>query len=64
MAKKIKIYNDKKWSNNKLSDNNKDNRHKKEVITFFYISVQVLENSGILDAYEYFLRAICKNGLP
>jgi len=23
-----------------------------------------LERSGILDAYEYFLRAICKNGLP
>jgi hypothetical protein len=26
--------------------------------------VNVLEQSGILDAYEYFLRAICKNGLP
>lgn len=24
----------------------------------------MLEKSGILDAYEYFLRAICKNGLP
>jgi hypothetical protein len=31
--------------------------------SFCYI-VGVLEKSGILDAYEYFLRAICKNGLP
>jgi len=31
---------------------------------FYCYLVGVLERSGILDAYEYFLRAICKNGLP
>jgi len=24
----------------------------------------VIKSSGLLDAYEHFLRAICKNGLP
>ncbi len=26
--------------------------------------IKVLETSGILDAYEYYLRSICKMGLP
>jgi len=51
------------FSNNKLNRSRKDSKLKSEVI-FRIIIVKVLETSGILDAYEYFLRAICKNGLP
>lgn len=51
------------FSNNKPNRNRKDWKLKNEV-PFNFMIVEVLETSGILDAYEYFLRAICKNGLP
>lgn len=61
--RKKKIKRGKKWRWNRPKESNKGKKLNKEV-AMYLILVQVLERSGILDAYEYFLRAICKNGLP
>jgi len=60
---RTRINKKRKCSNSKTEGNRRSNKPKREV-TLYLIIVHVLENSGILDAYEYFLRAICKNGLP
>lgn len=62
-ARRIKTNKNKGWNRKKQKGSNREDKHNKEVRHLFTI-VQVLERSGILDAYEYFLRAICKNGLP
>ena len=62
-AKKIKTKKNREWNRKKQKGSNKESKHSREV-KHSLIIVQVLERSGILDAYEYFLRAICKNGLP
>ena len=58
-----RIKKNKKWKKKKQRKRNKESKLKKEV-AIHYIQVQVLEKSGVLDAYEYFLRSVCKNGLP
>ena len=48
--KQTKIKKNKKWNKKNLSENKKERKLKREVI-YPYIIVQVLEKSGILDAY-------------
>ncbi|KAL4472387.1 hypothetical protein ABPG74_018336 [Tetrahymena malaccensis] len=40
------------------------NKHNQSLANEQKNNTSILETSGILDAYEYFLRQLCKNGLP
>ncbi|EAR95805.3 hypothetical protein TTHERM_00877000 (macronuclear) [Tetrahymena thermophila SB210] len=41
-----------------------NNKHNQSLANEQKNNTTILETSGILDAYEYFLRQLCKNGLP
>lgn len=51
------------WLRSRPASSRSASRPRNAVLSFLD-SVNILETSGMLDAYEYFLRAICKNGLP